>query len=584
MRVLLATISVLLLPLLFQCGPVEMVKLRWFDAFVPTPEESGNFAVLNITEENVEEQMGWPFPRTELARMQEELMEKGALGVGWVISFPQPGRWNGDKLLALVANKSPSVFAMFESPNREFPKTTGTVIMGEDIGGIMATGTIQNTPKLQINEGIVSAPLDVDGLLRRMPLLMRSPDGWIPSFGVQALKMLTGGDTYVIKTNQNGIESVRIPGLPGTDTDSMGRKWISWVVPRETDMAAMDVAGRFVFVGVTAKGVMPQVSTPAGLLYPHHIQAAFAESLINPNSPQIPEFAYLIEISAFIALVSAVFAAVTYLGISLGIGAASGLLLVTGLTGAYIVSLGTLIDVSYTLIGQILAGSVAFYFRFREQWRLRMQIKRQFENYMDPRQVARLQKNPELLKLGGEKTYATFLFTDMRGFTALSEQVTPEEITNIMNRCLTVQTNAVLANEGMVDKFIGDAMMAIWNAPLPVAHHEKKALKAAADIEKGMVDLNKELATEGLPSVQIGIGINTGDAVVGNMGSDQRFDFSAIGDAVNVAARLESNTKEQGVDILVGSSTANAAPDGLTFHQHINVKGKAERLTVYTWA
>ena len=153
-----------------------------------------------------------------------------------------------------------------------------------------------------------------------------------------------------------------------------------------------------------------------------------------------------------------------------------------------------------------------------------------------------------------------------------------------MNRCLTVQTNAVLANEGMVDKFIGDAMMAIWNAPLPVADHEKKALKAAADIEKGMVDLNQELAKEGLPSVQIGIGINTGDAVVGNMGSDQRFDFSAIGDAVNVAARLESNTKEQGVDILVGSSTANAAPDGLTFHQHINVKGKAERLTVYTWA
>jgi len=584
MKVLLATISVLLLPLLFQCSPVEMVKLRWFDAFVATPEESGNFAVLNITEENVEQQMGWPFPRTELARMQEDLMEKGALGVGWVISFPQPGRWNGDKLLALVANNNPTVFAMFESPNREFPKTTGTVIMGDDIGGIMATGTIQNTPKLQINEGIVSAPLDVDGLLRRMPLLMRSPDGWIPSFGVQALKMLTGGDTYVIKTNQNGVESVRIPGLPGTNTDSMGRKWISWAVPRETDMAEMNVAGRFVFVGVTAKGVMPQVSTPAGLLYPHHIQAAFAESLINPNSPQIPEFAYLIEIFSFIAMVGVVFAAVTYLGVSLGIGAASGLFLITGLTGAYIVSLGTLVDVSYTLIGQILAGSVAFYFRFREQWRLRMQIKKQFENYMDPRQVARLQKNPELLKLGGEKIYATFLFTDMRGFTALSEQVTPEEITNIMNRCLTVQTNAVLANEGMVDKFIGDAMMAIWNAPLPVEDHEKKALKAAADIERDMVTLNQELASEGLPKVQIGIGVNSGWAVIGNMGSMDRFDFSAIGDAVNVAARLESNTKEHGVDILVGASTANEAQDGLTFHQQISVKGKKERLTVYTWA
>ena len=153
-----------------------------------------------------------------------------------------------------------------------------------------------------------------------------------------------------------------------------------------------------------------------------------------------------------------------------------------------------------------------------------------------------------------------------------------------MNRCLTVQTNAVLANEGMVDKFIGDAMMAIWNAPLPVEDHEKKALKAAADIERDMVTLNQELASEGLPKVQIGIGVNSGWAVIGNMGSMDRFDFSAIGDAVNVAARLESNTKEHGVDILVGASTANEAQDGLTFHQQISVKGKKERLTVYTWA
>ena len=584
MKKLSITTLVLLVPLLLQCTPVEMIKLRWFDAFVSVPEESGNFVVMNITEEDVERQMGWPFPRTELANLQEQMMEKGALGVGWVISFPQPGRWGGDKLLALVGNNSPTVFAMFESPNREYPKTTGTVIMGEDIGGYMASGIIQNTPKLQINEGIVSARLDVDGLLRRMPLLMRSPDGWIPSFGVQSLKMLAGGDSYIIKTNDSGIESVRIQGLPPVNTDTMGRQWISWVVPRETNMTEMDVAGRFVFVGVTAKGVMPQVSTPAGLLYPHQIQAAFTESLINSSAPTIPEFALLIEMTVFVALVSIIFALITYLGISVGIGAAAILVLLTATLGAFVVSSGYLIDVSYTLIGQILAASVAFYFRFREQWRLRLQIKKQFENYMDPRQVARLQKNPDLLRLGGARTYATFLFTDMRGFTALSEKVTPEEITDIMNRCLTIQTEAVLANEGMVDKFIGDAMMAIWNAPLPIDNHEQKAMKAAADIEKSMVNLNAELKAEGLPTVQIGIGVNTGDAIVGNMGSKQRFDYSAIGDAVNVAARLESNTKEQGVDILVGSNTANAAPDGLTFHQHISVKGKEERLSVYTWA
>ena len=171
----------------------------------------------------------------------------------------------------------------------------------------------------------------------------------------------------------------------------------------------------------------------------------------------------------------------------------------------------------------------------------------------------------------------------MRGFTALSEQVTPEEITDIMNRCLTIQTEAVLANEGMVDKFIGDAMMAIWNAPLRVNDHEKKALAAARDIQSNLIELNKQLLREGLPTVQIGIGVNTGEAVVGNMGSASRFDYSAIGDAVNVAARLESNTKEYGVDILVGASTAQAAPNGLKFLENITVKGKQSKLTVYTW-
>ena len=583
MKKLALLLIVLTAPIVLELAPVEMIKLRWFDAFVTIPPESENFVLLNITEDDVAQRKGWPFPRQELADIQSSIMAKGALGVGWVISFPQPGRWGGDAALSEIAKQTPTIFAMFENDNNKYPETSGTVVIGQDVGGYLSRGTIQNTPPLRINQGIVSAPVDVDGLLRRMPLLMRSPDGWIPAFATQVLKILAGGNSYIIRTNSNGVESVRVQGLPPIQTDSYGRQWVSWIVPRETNLSKMDVAGKFVFVGVTAKGVMPQVATPSGLLYPHQIQAAFAESLISPTAPKVPEFAHLAEIATVALSITAVYLAITYLGLSLGIVAASAIWAATAFTGAHIVSLGMLVDVSYGLICQILSATVAFYFRFREQWRLRLQIKKQFENYLDPRQVAKLQKQPELLKLGGERVCATFLFTDMRGFTALSEQVTPEQITDIMNRCLTIQTDAVLAHEGMVDKFIGDAMMAIWNAPIPVTDHEKKALDAARDIQANMITLNQQLASEGLPSVQIGIGVNTGEAVVGNMGSAKRFDYSAIGDAVNVAARLESNTKEHGVDILVGASTANAAPHGLRFLQNINVKGKRSKLTVYTW-
>ena len=218
-----------------------------------------------------------------------------------------------------------------------------------------------------------------------------------------------------------------------------------------------------------------------------------------------------------------------------------------------------------------------FWLRFGEQYKLRQQIKKQFEHYLDPRQVARLQNNPELLKLGGERRTCTFLFTDVRGFTNLSEKLEPEEVTDIMNKALTVQVTCIQAHGGMVDKFIGDACMAIFNSPLNLDEHEKRAGACAQDMRTAIKALQKELPEP----VAIGIGVNTGPAVVGNMGSDSRFDYSAIGDAVNTAARLESATKEAGVDILIGECTASKIPEAY-LHDTIKVKGKAKALKVYT--
>ena len=235
------------------------------------------------------------------------------------------------------------------------------------------------------------------------------------------------------------------------------------------------------------------------------------------------------------------------------------------------------------MISQFITAAVAFYLRFREQYKLRQQIKKQFEHYLDPRQVKQLQKNPDLLKLGGEKRYATFLFTDVRGFTSMSEKLEPEEVTYIMNKALTAQQKAVQKHGGMVDKYIGDAMMAIFNAPLDLEHHENKAIDCALDIQKNMEDLNVEMAEKDLPPVAIGIGINTGYAVIGNMGSEQRFDYTAIGDAVNTGARLESGTKEAGVDLLIGYNTAIKSDYRLRLLEPLKVKGKDKPLEIYTW-
>jgi len=580
-KLLLPILIILLAPVIYQSTPLQILKLKVFDNFVITPEPSGNFVILNITEDDVEREGGWPLPRERLAEIQLDLINNGAIGIGWVVSFPQADRMGGDKIFAETLQFAPSVLAMFEDGKGNYPTSPGTVVLGNGKGGIMSTGVKENLPLLSNRtlQGLAVAPTDVDQLVRRIPLLVKTPNKeWIPSFGTQIYKSLFNIDTYIIKTNDNGIEEISIRGIPPVKTDSLGRKWISWVDTEQTTLKQMYVAGKFVFIGVTAAGVMPQIATPIGLLEPHKIQAALAESILIQDSPYIPDYALAVEIISLIIFVSLVWFALHLLGITWGISVASILMIVTGVMGYIFIQKGLLIDVSWTLISEFISGSIAFYLRFRQQYKLRQQIKKQFEHYLDPRQVKKLQDNPESLVLGGERRYCTFLFTDVRGFTALSEKLEPEEVTKIMNQVLTIQADTVKFYDGMVDKYIGDAMMAIFNAPINVADHETAAVLCAKEIQDKV-----KMANLG---VEIGVGINTGYAVVGNMGSDTRFDYSAIGDAVNLAARLESSTKEVGEDIVIGYDTISSSTFSdqiiLKELESIFVKGKEKPIKIYT--
>ena len=568
-------LGLLTLPLLFNFAPLEVLRLKTFDALVQTPEPSGHFTILNITEEDVQLKGGYPFPRQDLASIHLELLNKGALGVGWVILFPQQDRFGGDKIFSDVLSYAPSVLAMPEFDNGIYPETHGTVILGPDVELPKAKGFLQNIRPLSnsATQGAVSAPVDVDNLVRRLPLLQQTPDGWVAAFGTEVLKTLAGATTYQIKTNENGIEMIRARGLPPISTDSLGRKWISWVDTNQTTLEEMDVEGTFVFVGVTAAGVMPQLATPKGLLEPHKIQAALAESILI-DSPQIPDYRLFIELILLCISGLLVAFVIGHFGITMGASLAGTLILSMGGLGYYLIFRGFLVDVTWSMTCMTLLSLQQFYLRFREQYKLRQQIKKQFGHYLDPRQVKQLQDNPDLLKLGGERKYCTMLFTDVRGFTNLSEQLEPEQVTELMNKTLTIQANAVKKYGGMVDKYIGDAMMAIFNAPIDLDMHEDRAILTAIEIKEKMEEADL--------GIEIGIGINSGIVMLGNCGSEDRFDYTAIGADVNLAARCESSCKTVGRDIVIAKNTAQETDIPLVKLEPIAMKGIAEPVEIYT--
>ena len=408
-KVIFIVFILLALPLLFQLYPLQILKLQTFDTFVKKHEPSGNFVVLNITQEDIQKSGGWPFPRQELAQIHMDILEAGAMGVGWVISLPNPDRFGGDEMFLMALDYSPSILAMFEYDNSNYPPTSGTVLLGENINGIMAKGVVANDPIfIDVPQGLSTAPTEVDNLVRRMPLLMQTPDGFVASFGTEVLKVLAGANTYIIKGDDNGMRQITVQGLPPVDVDNLGRKWISWVDTPQTNLQELAVAHKFVFVSVNAPGVFPTVATPVGLLSPHEVQAALAESILIQDSPYVPDWAIAAELLMFVIGLTIVSIIFGYLGMTQSLIFGGLFMAATFISGVYIIKTGYLVDFSWTFVSEFVQGSAIFYVRFRQQYKLRQQIKKQFEHYLDPRQVKLLQDDPSLLKLGGEKKYCTF--------------------------------------------------------------------------------------------------------------------------------------------------------------------------------
>ena len=377
--------------------------------------------------------------------------------------------------------------------------------------------------------------------------------------------------------------STQVTGTnPHVGTAQLGEDPLPWLYEQTAkEYLSNPIQAPFVIFGTTAEGVTNPVPTPAGAKYPHEIQANILHNLIQGTAPSSPTWASAAEYG--IGLLALIILALATRSVWLSV---PSLVLVVGGSsyGAwYAYQSSYLIDASGIVIICVLFWAYHSFLSFISEYRQKLRIKQQFGTYVSPDLVKKLQEDPSLLRLGGSTEQLTFLFSDIRGFTPISEkyQKNPQGLTVLINRFLDNQTKIILKHGGTIDKYMGDCIMAFWGAPLPDENHIQNATNAAIEMRIALEELNEKLAEEGLDQINTGAGINTGDCVVGNFGSSTRFDYSVLGDSVNLAARLESSCKEYDADLIISEYSL---VDGYEYEflDEVTVKGKSEPVKIYT--
>ncbi len=610
---------------------VKTLRYKTWDHFQqiqPRADISDRVVVVNITESDLKTYGQWPWPRHILAMFHAGLTDSGAVLVNYNVLFAEADRMGGkeylksfpmtdevreqlgmfltdtDQIFSFAINESKNVVLMMSVKNEDdniIPKTTPIIQKGNVLPWLYEyNGIVPPLTQLTVgSKGIgvnVTSP-EPDAVVRKMPVLIRVGDKIYPSMLLENIRIINMSKRIKVVAKEHGIESVLVSKKASVPVNHNAEMYINYADPLKYTQLSVEqvfsgehgdkIKGRIVVVGMDAAGLSVLKYTPHGLTTDQMITAQALDTTMTGDylyrTPQADtyEIIFLALLLLLLILVlprTSVLLAVPLLFFIEG-GVAYGAFM------AY-ANKGFLVDPSWTMLSVFLIWSHSVYNNFATQSRLRQQIKKQFEHYLDPGMVKKLQKDPSLLKLGGEKRDMTFLFCDIRGFTPISEKYKgdPEGLTKLINRFLTRMTNVIIANGGTIDKFMGDCIMAFWNAPIEDLKHQQHAVQAAIQMQEELLKLNVQLAAEGLPTIAIGIGINTGEALVGNMGSDQRFDYSVIGDAVNLAARLESSSKTLGKTLVIGQDTFKSAKLDFDFEyiDQITVKGKTEEIKVYT--
>ena len=627
----------------FDPPAIEEIRVRTFDTLQvldPRKKTVRPVTIVDIDEKSMEKLGQWPWPRTRIADLVTELTRLGAVVIGFDAVFSEPDRLNPDaaadtfrnldpetraKLRALPSNDQVFADAIRASrvvlgesglpeeitaPDKTLP-VTGLAMLGEEPQRFMFDfpGLLRNVPVLEhaaAGRGLFTIRPERDGIVRRVPMIMQAQGQTMPSLTFEMLRVATGSGTILIKAEKAGIKSIGIKGLQ-IPTDKNGQLWIHYAhydrslyVPAinvlEKTVAPDMIAGKLVLIGTSAVGLNDIKTTPVEHAMPGvEIHAQVLESALTGALISQPIYGIVIEFTTALLFGLLVIAFAPLFGpvTLVALGAAFG----TGLIGTswyFYAQHRLLIDFTYPLISTTSIYLTLIFSSFVREQQQRKQIRGQFAQYMSPVLVEQLAQSPERLVLGGEEREMTIMFSDMRGFTSISEtyKSDPQGLTALMNRFLTPLTNVILARKGYIDKYMGDAIMAFWNAPLDDKVHEINACEAALDMLEQVDALNQEREQEALDEgrpfipLNVGVGLNTGVAVVGNMGSDKKFNYSVFGDSVNLASRLEGQSKEYGFPIIVGSKTALSVKERFAILEldFIMVKGKKEPEVIYAIA
>ena len=571
--------------------PLQIAELKTYDWLIMNtePVQNQQILIVDLDENFINDYGGWPLPRL----VYGDLITTTNAIPGITVLMPNKDIRNeaNDTYLSFRMSKKPTVLATAASTQVTSTGThVGTAQLGEDPLPWLYQypGILQPTPSLAVSaegKGVVTSSPELDGVTRRVPLVVNSQGKLYPSFGLELLRVAIGDPSYQLKTGTQGIEWIRIPNYPLMNTDANGRIFLNWNTKfykqTGTEFINNPIEAPFVIVGTTAEGVTNPVPTPAGPKYPHEIQANILHNLIQGTAPSSPTWASAAEYG--IALLALIILALATRSVWLSI---PSLVLVVGGSsyGAwYAYQSSYLIDASGIVIICVLFWAYHSFLSFISEYRQKLRIKQQFGTYVSPDLVKKLQEDPSLLRLGGSTEQLTFLFSDIRGFTPISEkyQKNPQGLTTLINRFLDNQTEIILRHGGTIDKYMGDCIMAFWGAPLPDENHKQNATAALVEMRSALEELNERFREEGLDTINTGAGINSGLCVVGNFGSSNRFDYSVLGDSVNLAARLESSCKNYDVDNVISEHSLVDGYD-YDFLDEVTVKGKSEPVKIYT--
>ena len=594
-------ISAFLLLILYVSNPspIQILQLKTFDYLITSlaQKQSDEVVIINFGEKSVEKFGQWPFDRRDIAKTIDILRKNNAGPIVMPILFSEKDRANGDSSFETALKDGGVIIAQTPTSQNKLPDAVrrGFAAIGSDPSSWLYTwrGAIAPLSDFASNAegvGLLATIPEPDGVVRRIPMLARIGADLYPSLVLETLRVAAGDPSYQIKTGDAGIEAVRIPQFPAITTDERARIWLSWNNKFDT-IEAIEIDDRvkdkIVILGLTIEGVGGIIATPIGEKWAHEIQAQALQTLIDGTSISRLSYAKIIEYTLLTVLLGLFLYIVPKLSVKLTVPFYLFFLISIAYGSYYLFSnYLQLWDVSYIIISCSIVFGHLLFNNFAREFRLKQQIKKQFGTYLSPALVEKLQKNPELLRLGGETRELSIMFTDVRGFTTISEHygTDVQGLTQIMNRYMTAMTAKILQNEGTLDKYIGDAQMAFWNAPLDDAEHATHAVKTALEMLDDLERFNKEIALEGVPPFGMGLGINTGSVVVGNMGSSQRFDYTCLGDTVNLASRLEGQSKPYHVKMVIGPKTYEYVKDEYLCLELdcLAVKGKSEGVNIYT--